>query len=459
VLNVSAIRDTGRGYAWLARTTVTRRLMRGDSPRRRLLLLAWLFPPTISGGVYRPAALARYAIERGWQVTVVCGPEPAEMSPAGRYMLDYVGPHVEVIRVKPETLRPSWKIFPRVDGGLINALQTFDLVLDAIAAAPPGVIVATGPPFHNFIAARYLGRATGIPYVLDYRDEWTECPFGFVRKGNVDRHYERACLRRADRVVFTTASHLEHQLEVFGDSIRGKCSVIPNGWEPADLGSSTSAAAPVSAGFRLAFVGTLSDHSSSATFFSAMAQLLDRSPSLRSELRLIFVGQKNHRAKALLAAFPFQGNLEQIDEVAKPEALRMMRSADALLVINEPALHRYLPGKLYEYLATETPVLVYGDGGEVPALVRRFDAGCVVAAADVDALGSAFDALRTMRGSSREHGVREWLANHTRENLSHRFVDLLEEVVGHRSQEASVLGQRFDPSPKPRDRGQARSPR
>jgi hypothetical protein len=107
-----------------------------------------------------------------------------------------------------------------------------------------------------------------------------------------------------------------------------------------------------------------------------------------------------------------------------------MRSADALLVINKPSLNRYLPGKLYEYLAVETPVLVYGDGGEVPSLIRRFDAGCVVATGDVEGLEAALGTLRHKRGSSRVHGVHEWLSSHTREHLSRRFVDLLEEVAG-----------------------------
>ena len=435
VLNIYTMMDTARSYAWLARTALTRRAKRENAPRRSLLLLAWLFPPQISGGVYRPAALARYAVERGWQVTVVCGPAPSDVSSAGRYMLDYVGPAARIVRIQPGALHPSWNAFPRVDGGLLNALQTFDVVLGETRDSPPGVIVATGPPFHNFIAARYLGRATGIPYVLDYRDEWTECPFGFVRKGNFDRRYERACLRGAARVVFTTTSHLEHQLEVFNDLNRDRCRVIPNGWEPGDLESTGSRTELARARLRVAFVGTLSDHSFSATFFAAMARLIERNPGLRNELRLSFVGQKNRRAKELLAAFPYQETLELVDEVPKPEALQIMRAADALLVINETALNRYLPGKIYEYLATETPVLVYGDGGEVPALIRRFDAGCVVAAGDVDGLSVALRALRKLRGSSRGHGIREWLSSHTRERLSHQFVDMLEGVVGYRSQE------------------------
>jgi len=427
--DLETVADTVRSYAWIARTALTRRKAANPTGRRHLLLLAWLFPPKISGGIYRPAALARYAAERGWRVTVVCAPEPPESTAAGRYMLEYVGNGARIVRMQPPTLRPSWKLFPRVDGGFLDALQTFDVALSATSDSMPGVIVATGPPFHNFVAARYLGRSTGIPYVLDYRDEWTECPFSFVKRGNADRRYERACLRHASRVVFTTASQLEHQAAAFGELERSKCSVIPNGWEPNDLAAPTSDMALAPATFRLAFVGTLGDHTLPATFLATMEALIGRDARLRRELRLTFVGQKSPRAREHLAAFPCQEVIEQIDQVSKPDALHVMRTADALLVINDEALHRYVPGKVYEYLAMETPILVYGSGGEVADLVRRFEAGCVVTAGDAAGLERALRSLPRLRGASLKKGVKEWLSEQTRKELSFRFVDLLEDVI------------------------------
>jgi len=430
-MTLEAIRDTARGYAWLARTA-----MRGFGGhvgvrRRHLLLLAWWFPPMISGGVYRSAALARYAVKRGWRVSVICGPHPPSVNEAGRYMLDYVGPGVRMLRVSPGSLIPSYRFFPRVDGGFLNALQTVDLALDALADDAPGVILASGPPFHNFIAARFISRATGVPYLLDYRDEWTECPFSFVQKGYADRYYERACVRRAKRVIFTTDSHLDHQTAVFPQLDRERCVVIPNGWEPSDLEGMLDGDPPLSpAALHIAFVGALADHTLPAVFFSTLAKLLDRSPELGKRLRVSFVGAKSGRACKQLADFPYRDVLELIDGVPKPAALKIMRSADALLIINDTTLHRYRPGKLYDYLATEIPVLVYGEGGEVAELVRRFDAGYVVRAGDPEGLSDALASLKGLRGRSAARGVREWLAQHSREQLAKSMIDLLEEVLG-----------------------------
>lgn len=429
-MRIAAVRDTARGYVWLSRTVAHGLKRRVSGHRRHLLLLAWVFPPRISGGVYRPAALARYASRRGWRVTVICEAAPGTIGSAGRHMLDYVGTGVRILPAVAPDWRPSVRAFPSVDGGFLNALEMTEVAVRAVASDPPGVIVASGPPFHSFVAARYIGRAFGAPYVLDYRDEWTECPFGFVEVGNADRYYERACLTGATRVLFTTESHRDHQLQAFPELQGSRCVVIPNGWEPEDM--TVRVGAPCSlapTATRIAFVGALSNHTMPDEFLTTMASVLAREPVLREALRLTFVGQKSEAAERALRAFPFQNLLEVIGEVPRPQAMSIMRHADALLLINQKALERYRPGKLYDYLAMETPILVYGTGGEVARLVRQFDAGCVVRSGDVEELERALRALGELRGQAVKHGIREWLLEHTREKLAGRMVAVLDEIV------------------------------
>jgi glycosyltransferase involved in cell wall biosynthesis len=434
---ITTVRDTVRGYFWLGRTIARTLGRRVGASQRHLLLLAWAFPPRTGGGVYRPAALARYASRRGWRVTVLSARAPEVVGTAGRHILDYVGSAARILPVTTPTLRPSHRGFPNVDGGFLNALQMTDLAFRELGSDPPGVIVASGPPFHSFVAARYLGRAFGVPYVLDYRDEWTECPFTFVDKGNADLYYERVCLRAATRVVFTTESQLDHQVARFVQAQRSRCLVIPNGWEAADLAAPSDAQSPLPrVGTRIAFVGTLSDYAMPEMFLATMAAILERQPSLISALRLTFVGRRGAAADRALRGFRFQSVLEVIDEVPRPQAMTIMRQADALLLINESALERYRPGKVYDYLAMETPILVYGSGGEVAKLVRELDAGYVARPGDVEDLGKALVVLRGLRDRAVERGIREWLVEHTRERLAGRMVDVLEDILS---------------SPRPRD--------
>jgi glycosyltransferase involved in cell wall biosynthesis len=428
---ITAARDTARGYLRLGRTVARGWRRRSVTAKRHLLLLTWLFPPRSGSGVYRPAALVRYATRRGWQVSVLCETGPAQVDDAGRHLLEYVGSSARILPVSPSTLRPSYRAFPSVDGGFLNALAITDVAEREFAREPPGVILASGPPFHSFVAARYIARALGVPYLLDYRDEWTECPFSFVAPGNADLYYERACLREAKRVVFTTESHLHHQLRTFPFVEPSRCLVVPNGWEPADAAVTGDVPRVGRAGLHIAFVGALSDYALSGRleFLATLAAVLEHRPGLEARLRLSFVGRRSGAADRSLRTFRYQGLLEVVDEVPRPQAMAIMRQADVLLLINDAAMARYRPGKLYDYLAAETPILVYGTGGEIGRVVQQYDAGCVVPAGDVEALEKALGTLPGLRGQSARRGIRDWLSRHTRERLAGRMIDLLEEIV------------------------------
>lgn len=431
--HVRTLADTAHAYAWLfgGALRVPKRKPERE-PRRHLLLLAWAFPPEITGGTYRPAGIVRYALRRGWSVTVVAGPHPQVVGPAGRYLLDYVGTGARLFNLAAPRLRPSHRFFPRVSGGLVNAPETARIAAEQLAGDPPGVVVASGPPFHNFIAARNVGKRLGVPYVLDYRDEWTESPFGFVERGNYDRFFEKRCLRDAAAVVFTTEAMRQHQLRAFPGLVTGRSMVVPNGWEPADLATEidTSEVLP-QVPLRIAFLGNLSDHTSPAGLLQVLEVVLRNNPDLRERLRVTFVGHKGPAATRMLAEFPYQDNLELIEQVAKPGALAIMRSVDVLLLVNDVQMHRYRPGKIYDYLAAGTPVIVLGTGGEIAALVQRLDAGWVLESNDANGLAEILAGIGAARCRPGMQGLQEWLAEHTRQAVSERFIDVLEDVINH----------------------------
>ena len=53
-----------------------------------------------------------------------------------------------------------------------------------------------------------------------------------------------------------------------------------------------------------------------------------------------------------------------------------MRGADALLLLlDQPFYETAIPGKFYEYMATDTPILAFGGTGVLAALVRGLGAG------------------------------------------------------------------------------------
>lgn len=431
--------STVAAYAWWAETAVFTRIglksKRRDASRRTVLLLAPSFPPAVSGGTYRPLALARYGPGLGWDVAVTTDPLPLQIDPAGRHLLTGLSDRVTVTPVTKSWLRPSESWFPSVDGGFLTALATVRAGRQALGGLPPDAIVASGPSFHLFVAGYYLARASRCPLVLDYRDEWTECPFHFVTPGNADRAWERRCLLAADAVVFTTRSQLEHTAEVFTELDPSKCRVIPNGWEPSDWADASSCRHALPAArarqLTLSYVGRLADHVSPGGLLESLAAVCRRRPDIAGRVGLRFVGEKSGDALEQVKAFPYAGKVELLDQLPRPAANRLMRESSALLLFNDARLARYIPGKLYEYLAARRPVIVFGEGGESAELVRKLGAGWIVRAADPEALEAVLDQLlRDPHAPGDARDIGSWLVRHTRERLARDLIEVLELRVG-----------------------------
>lgn len=404
---------------------------------KHLVILAWEFPPTVSAGVYRPASFARYASEQGWRVTVICGALPDKPTSAGTYLTGAIPDSVEVHYVTDTPIWPHPSPLTRIDGGIGNALNVYEKACAILEDLEPGIILASGPPFNNFIAATWLARRFGWKLVLDYRDEWTNNPFEFTMKDKVNAKWEAHCLRHADHVIFTTQSQLEYHGTRFPsliDQRNTSCdrgSVIFNGWEPRDFSNqSTNVDLTPLQGRKLslAFFGNLGPAAHPEEFLATMSKVYDQHPSLLETTQIIFVGFKQPIVLEQLENFPYPDNLLLIDQVSKAEAVVMMREADALLLLNTTALFRYIGGKLYDYLASKTPILFYGEGGEMATIVENLKAGIVIPYSDPAALTRAIESLQCKEVKPDQHKI-QWLQSRTRENQAKQLLSTLSRLV------------------------------
>jgi len=391
-----------------------------------MLLLAWYFPPMVSGGTYRPLSLVRHGAALGWRFVVVGGDTRMPAGAAGQRLLEAVPQDTRVARVPV-----AGRFVFDVDGGFLTALDVVAAARRLLGPVRPSVVLASGPPFSFHVAGRYLARYYRVPLVLDYRDEWTNCPFEFVRTGRADRWWEWRTLAGADLVIFTTESQRARQLAAFTDLDSARCAVVPNGWDRLDPSPQALLAVPQVRSPLLAFVGNLGDHTPPDAFLATLAGVIDRSPRLKTGLRVSFVGQKSLSARTRLEAFPHREVVSTIDQVPHDEAIRIMRSARMLLILNDQRLTRYLPGKIYEYLAARRPILVFGRGGEVETLVRHLKAGTVVPTGDRDALAAVLDDMVQHEPEDlTSTDLQTWLVRHSRSELARDLLTRIRAVAG-----------------------------
>jgi len=380
------------------------------------------------GGSYRPTSFLQYAGENGWRAAAITRelvepPDCAALELASRIPTD-----CSIIRVPVPSFQASRRVISSIDGTIEMALQVFEAGWRRFRESPPAVVVATGPPFHNFLAAFYLSRRFRSRLVVDYRDEWTESPFSFVQTGKWDRAVETRILKHADGVLFTTQSQLDHALRSFRQLRPEKCFLLANGYEPSNEPMPSESPVGDSSRTVIAFVGTLAPHTHPGRFLDMLEALVASNPQLADRVRLRLVGRIHSTIQERLDEFSFPNMIDRVGLVPLTEAKREMAGADLLILFAGSDLVRYLPGKLFEYLAAGRPIMIFGESGEAADLVSSLSAGRRVSdARDFLAFLSDLDELEGTLGSTK---IRRWLAEHRRQVLAGRLYDILEGIIG-----------------------------
>jgi glycosyltransferase involved in cell wall biosynthesis len=416
---------TPLALAWWGYVTARLRLVPKKAPSKEnsVALISWDFPPNASTGAHLPASFARHAADSGWQVTVICGPGPEAPSAAGLEMAVSVPRNVRVRRVsrliaseQRTHLYRAW-VLPVVDGGYQTGLALALAAVDALADDPPAVVMASGPRFSNFVAARLVAEAFGARLLLQYRDEWTVHTPTFVDASGDDRREELACLARADVVSFVSDGKRDIYRAAFSRYAR-KFIVTPNGWEPHVLKQARNGTEHLPREFfTITYTGRC--HVSLEPLLRCCRDLLANHPRLEGTLRLVFVGDQLPMNMPLMEEFERQhpGVLLVLPAVTPREAIEIQRESSALLLINDYMYEGIVPLKTFEYLCGTQPVLVFGLTGGAARIVDDTRSGISVAADDSAGFETAILAFMSGEQDWDSAERREWRKRNNRKVL------------------------------------------
>lgn len=430
---VLAIRDTFFAYVIYFGTILISSTLKTKSrstQKPHLIIILEKFPPAITGGVYRPLSFAKSATEAGWSVTVVCEEPPKAIDEAGKYLSNQIPPSVEIIKIKKSSLKPSFNWFPQVDGGFINALTYFYHTPRSRSCKT--VVLASGPPFFSFIAGNFVAIRERARLVLDYRDEWSLSPFDFVTLGKSDQIWEARCLHRADSILITTESFRNELTNRFQHIQDHKILLFPNGYEPSDFEQREppDTSRPKD-NFDIAYLGYLGEHTGISSLICDLSVVLKIDPEIAEKLRVFFYGKCDPRIQEEIQKSPISSIFHFLPQVDKRQAIRKMIEHDVLLLMNPQRMHRYLPGKLFEYVASRTPILVYGKGGEIERAIRTTASGvCVDAGATIELRKTLIKLMcHSNTESISDHKRNSWLCSHDRTKIGRKLIDHLESLI------------------------------
>lgn len=301
-----------------------------------------------------------------------------------------------------------------------------------LAENPVDAIVSTGPPHSMHLIAEKVHRATGVSWVADFRDPWTNIDFYADLKLTAwadKRHHklERKVLNNASRVVTVTWRSRDEFKEICG---RDDIEVVPNGFDDADF--PLDKRPELNKDFTIVHIGSMNKDRNPQVFWKAAQKALDESEELKAKLKIKLVGPVDFSVRSAVEEFNLQSYTEFVDFVPHDEAVKLQQQAQVnmLVINNTPNSKTIIPGKLYEYLGAGRPILAVGPKDSDSAKVIEMTKGGVVHEYDdVEGLKNRileyFSRFKEGTLSADSHGTQKF----TRKNLAGEFAGILDELV------------------------------
>jgi hypothetical protein len=155
-------------------------------------------------------------------------------------------------------------------------------------------------PFASAAVAARLARETGLPWIADLRDPWTDIYYYndmlHTRAAAAkDKAFEKAVVEQADELLVVSRPILENYLSKSDAISASKIHVIPNGYDEDDFGPVSDT---VNSIFTITYTGTIADSYNPAVFFESLRLAREAMSSLK--IRLLFVGAGTENLQTLI---------------------------------------------------------------------------------------------------------------------------------------------------------------
>ena len=373
-----------------------------SGPMKKVLIIAYYFPPMGLSGVQRTAKFVKYLPQYNWQPTV--------LTVVPRYvakdlsLLREVEKHgVEIIRTETFDLTrffragemiklpPEWlrKLLSRVSqvffipdnkiGWAGNAIKAAERLL---ARENFHVIFATAPPYTDFLIGARLKRKFGIPLVLDYRDPWADNPQNFYATPfhkALHVYLERKTLRTADKVVTVNRRIKEQLLRRYSFLSYDHVLILPHGFDPEDFDLDGQKVLPRTNKMRITYSGTFIADRRPKYLLQALSKVFQEKPSLRGRIEACFVGMFRDENMKVVRKLGLENDVKVVGYVDHSECVKYLLSSDVLLlVMGKKGEWIFSPGKLHEYLGARKFILGCVPDGVAKTTILDSGGGMVV---------------------------------------------------------------------------------
>ena len=415
-----------------------------NSPKKKLLIVAYAFPPHSVVGAMRPLRIAKYLQAYSHWIPIIITTNK-KFKRVDYSLLEDIPKDIVVHRthtiepfnfiirhranklgLAPTHKRTDWDtsfhpttfkemhtpLFKRAKLALKDILSTpdphlfwnfFAIIkgLQVIKKTKIDMILVTIPPWSALISGFVLSALTKIRWIADFRDPWTDIWRGEKTRTRekIELLMEKRLLMDADGII-SSSYIFSHDLKKKYPSIdNDKFYTLYNGF---DENKFRVVEIPEFDKFTIVHLGSLYSKRKPYGFFRALNEWLGLNPGYRKKVQLVFVGEVDQITLNFIHKLNFNDITRITGFIPHEEAIQICMAADLLLLAmgTGPLTPRgWLPAKVFEYIACKKPILANVIDGEAADLIRTTKSGYVVSSEETDDIMVILDDLYTRKFS------------------------------------------------------------
>lgn len=438
---------------------------------KKILIISYYFPPLGWSGVQRTLKYVKYLRNYGWEpIVVTVGkttfsvvdttmekeiPDDIQIirvddirlkDITDRYSKELLGYTNETLKVLKnhsiyeeyinkieENMKELRDLILLPDGNVIWANNVIASIGGKIDFSEINVIYTTSSPYSSHMIGHILKQKYNIPWIADFRDEWTNNPYSKLNEESLSfklqYSMESEILKYANKITVVTELMAENYVNNFKLE-RKKVEVITNGYDEEDF---KGLVIRHTNKFKIIHNGSFYSIRNPYIFLKAIVNLIDKSKLDENMIEVEFIGKNDDKIieESLDILGDKSGILKIKEYVSHKKSLEMMNKGAMLLLVIGPNSKTIYTGKVFEYLRMTKPILSLGTKySVVEELLNKTGCGINVEYDDIESIEKVIlkfynNWLNKVELSYNEEEIRKY----ERSKLTEKFSQVLDELI------------------------------
>lgn len=219
-------------------------------------------------------------------------------------------------------------------------------------------IVTSGPPHSLHLIGLKLKQELGVKWFADFRDPWTTIGYHKALKlssyaDKTHKKLEYQVLNSADTIIVTSKTTKTEFQSITNKPIE----VITNGYDVEKVEKQT-----LDSKFSLAHIGSFLSERNPKILWQSLVELITEIPTLKKDLEIKLIGAVSQEVVKTISEFELDIYVNNLGYLSHKEAIAHQRKSQVLLLIeiDSEDTKSIIPGKLFEYMVSERPIIAIG---------------------------------------------------------------------------------------------------